>query len=300
MQRAHNIMKLTAYSIVGFWICILFYACTGKTKTEVAESARGFMAAYKEQDIAQMRIYYPDIDNIDIFYASDTAFIEEVIPLSDSGDYQVDIVSVYMTEDNGPEMQHVTLFMTNTGQKQPAYRITDSYGIASCKSYPHYKFAVQTGCLVPDSDLTDQQAIYRLRVAKDLLFYFSKLMYQDLEQNIRVTHTRILEQGKLNAHGSALVENSSDYTLPDLKYIIVYYDDNDRKVGEQSGWVTQAPFESGKTVSFEFFTTFDEAAATADFRLDFDLDLIMQFVMEDDVYTGREYDEFVSKKLIDI
>lgn len=150
------------------------------------------------------------------------------------------------------------------------------------------------------TDLTDQQAIYRLRVAKDLLFYFSKLMYLDLEENIRVTHTRILEKDKQQAHGSAVVENGSDYTLPDLKYIIVYYDDNDRKIGEQSGWVTQTPFESGKSVAFDFYTNYDEVAASADFKLDFDLDLIMQFVMEDDVYTGREYDEFVSKKLIDI
>lgn len=293
-------MKIAVYSIVGVWICMLFCACAGKAKTEVAMSAREFMAAYKDQDIAQMRIYYPEIDNIDIFYASDTSFIEDIIKLNDGGDYQVNVVSVYLTDENKPEMQNIVLFMMPGDTDNTPYRIVDSHGIASWKSYPHYKFAVQTGCITPDKDFTDQQAIYRLRVAKDLLFYFSKLMYQDLEENIRLTGTQFFEQGQQQAHGRALVENGSDYTLPDLKYVILYYDDDNRKIGEQSGWVTQSPLESGKTVAFEFITTFEKEAATADFRLDFDLDLIMEFVMDDDVYTGNEYEEFTSKKLIDI
>lgn len=293
-------MRLVAYSIVVFWVSLWICSCSGGDKAKVEESTRSFMSAYKEQDIEQMRVYYPAIDNIEIFFASDTSFIEEVIPVNRSGDYQVNVTSIYMNEDNSPEMQHIILFLQPVDEQKRDFRITDSQGIASWKSYPHYKFAVQTGCITPAADLTDQQAIYRLRVAKDLLFYFSKLMYLDLEDNIRVTHTRILEKDKQQAHGSAVVENGSDYTLPDLKYIIVYYDDNDRKIGEQSGWVTQTPFESGKSVTFDFYTNYDEVAATADFKLDFDLDLIMQFVMEDDVYTGREYDEFVSKKLIDI
>lgn len=293
-------MRLVLNSIVGFLVLLFIQSCADEAKTKVANSAEEFMAAYHDQDIARMRVVYPGIDNIEIFYASDTSFIESITPLSSSGEYQVEVVSLYLNQENTPEIQNVTLFFVPVDNKEQPFQISDSYGIASWSSYPHYNFAVQTGCMRSSNDLTDQQAMQRLRVAKDLLFYFSKLMYQDLEENIRLTQTTILEQKNQRAHGKAIVENQSDYTLPDLKYIIVYYDENDRKIGEEGGWVTQSPIESGQKIAFDFVTSFDKEAATADFKLDFDLNLIMEFVMGDDVYTGREYEEFVTKKLIDI
>lgn len=293
-------MRLVAYSIIVFCISLLMCGCSGGDKSKVEKSVQGFMNAYKEQNIEQMRVYYPTIDNIEIFYASDTSFIEEIVPIANTDNYEVKVASFYINEENNPEMQSLTFFIQPAKGQKHGFRIVDSQGLGSWRSYPHYKFAVQTGCITPTMTLSDQQASQRLRVAKDLLFYFSKLMYHDLEANIRVKQTKILEQDKKKAHASVIVENTSDYTLPDLKYHIVYYDEKERKIGEESGWVTQEPFESGKAIEFEFYSNYDEATASADFKLDFDLDLIMQFVLEDDAYTGREYEEFIAEKLIDI
>ncbi|MGL4293509.1 MAG: hypothetical protein ACRCSQ_08035 [Bacteroidales bacterium] len=293
-------MRLIINSVVAFLVLILIQSCADGSRNRVEEQAVEFMEAYRGQDIARMRLLYPAIDNIDVFVASDTSFVSHVIPMSREGEFQVEVVSIYMTENNTPEVQNVMLFFEPIDSKRKGYRIYDSKGIASWNNYPHSQFAVETGCIDPRADMTDQQATYRLRVAKDLLFYFSKLMYKELEENIHLTQTHILDHQNQHAKGKAVVENASDYTLPDLKYVIVYYDDQDQKIGEEGGWVTQSPIESGQVVAFEFETSYDKQATTADFKLDFDLELILQFVLNDDIYNGSEYEAFVNKKLIDI
>ena len=277
-------------------------ACKGGNQDEVKNVARQFMSSLQQQDISRMRIYYPTVDNIDIFYASDTALITQVIKEDDQV-YRVEVMSFYLNDDSQVEKKAVSLFIRPDSENRPAhskYHIFDSYGLCSWNSYPHAKFAIHTGCLMKSGQMTDQQLVYRLRVAKDLLFYFSKLMYQDLEQNVRITQTILTQADGNMAHGRALVENRSDYTLPDLRYIIVYYDSNNEIVAEDKGWITKTPIESGQTVSFDFIPYYVSLVNNADFRIDFDMDLILQFVMDDDIYSGNEYEDFITKKLIDI
>lgn len=292
-------MRIKLGYIVGLLFALILQSCSQSNQNSVLNSTKQFLAALKAQDIAGMRVVYPDIDNLDIFYASDTAFIESITPL-DSNGYRVDVVSFYLNEEKGLETQNIIFFFYPASVKSSVYQIKDSYGVSSWTNYPHYKFALQTGCLASDAELSDQQAMYRLRVAKDLLFYFSKLMYQDLEEHVRIINPAVVMKNKLGASGEAVVENLSEYTLPDLRYKIIYYDDDDRKIAEDTGWVTQQPLESGQKVHFKFATSFDQNASTADFQLDFDLNLILEFVLHDDIYTGEEYKQFITKKLINI
>lgn len=280
-------------------LTFLVVSCSNPDKEHIQATATDFMEALKNQDVQKMHELYPDITNIDIFYASDTSFLQ-TIELISKDVAQVNYVSQYLNEAGGMETRKVILFLKSDKDQPNGYVIADSYGLCSWESYPHFPFAIHTGCIETDSDLTDQQAIAQLKIAKDLLFYYAKLLYQDLETNIRITSSTILEQDTQKASGRAVVANSSAYTLPDLRYVIVYYDEMNREIGNEGGWVTQEAFPSGQEISFDFVTNFDPDAATASFKLDFDLELILQFVMEDDVYSGNEYKDFVSKQMTDV
>ena len=294
-----------------FLILIIFtaglYSCSSQKENMAHTTAQNFLGALQSQDMEAMRIYYPDIDNIEVFYACDTFVIENINPLAENG-YLVHASNFYMNDSRDLVIKEVILFIypddynavsvninNNTG-----FYITDSYGLCSWKNYPHYLFAQNTGCINDKLILTDQQAVHRLRVAKDLLFYFSKKMHNDMENSIVVTDKTLLAKDFNSAKGCATVINNSEFTLPDLKYVIVYYDINDKKIGEDNGWVTKDMFAAGDTIKFNFETNFNKKATDATFRLDFDLELILQFVMNDDIYNGSEYMAFISKKLPDI
>ncbi|MEG1615880.1 MAG: hypothetical protein RR202_05100 [Bacteroidales bacterium] len=283
-----------------FFLIVLLSACQKNGREDAEATAKEFLGALKEQDIGKMTALYPEVSNIEIFYASDTSYIEESFQLPKEL-IQVNAVSKYVNEEGEQETHMIVLFLQKpVGKYTSSYVILDSFGLCSAESYPHYQFARNTGCITEEEQLTDQQSIRQLKIAKDLLFFYAKQLYQELEENVQIVRSTIQEQDSDQAKGHALVQNNSDYTLPDLRYIIVYYNDKDQEIGNEGGWVTQEALPSGKAIQFEFTTNFNQEAATAAFKLDFDLDLILQFVLEDDIYTGNEYHQYVSKEYVDI
>ena len=56
-------------------------------------------------------------------------------------------------------------------------------------------------------------------------------------------------------------------------------------------------FPSGDSIRFYFETNFDKKAVDASFKLDFDLELILEFVLNDNIYKGNEYNLYL-KELI--
>ena len=288
-------MKLFKFMLIIIG-AVLLTNCNLKEKNDVENSAKGFFQAYQKVDLPKMKEYYPDVDNIDIFVVSDTAIIERIMNIANDG-FIVKANSFFLNEKGNLEIREIKLFMYPQKDNKDKYIIVDSYGICGCNNYPHYEFALNTGCVDKESKMTEQESIYRLRVAKDLLFYFSKKMYNELEENVMIVSSSINKQDKYRAYGDATVANKSEFTLPDLRYIIVYYNEDGKVIGEDGGWVTKKPFSSGESIRFDFMTDFAMDVVDASFKLDFDLELILQFVMTDDIYTGSEYDDFLSEKL---
>ena len=136
---------------------LLFFSCGQSKKTEAENTAMLFLQALKEQNLEKMRELYPGIDNIEIFYASDTAFIDKSTLLSDEL-ILVNATSKYLNEEGKVETRHVgILLIPVVSNADDTYKIVDSYGICSWESYPHANFAVHTGCISPEDRLTDQQ-----------------------------------------------------------------------------------------------------------------------------------------------
>ena len=256
---------------ISFFIFSVFLNSCSTSKENMAKTtASSFLVALQKQDMSGMRIYYPDIDNIEVFFACDTFVINHINPIDENG-FQIKASNYYLNESKDIVVKEVILFIypddynaisvnikNNTG-----FYITDSYGLCSWKNYPHYEFARNTGCINDKLILSDQQAVHRLRVAKDLLFYFSKRMHNEMENNIIVTDKRLISKDLNHAMGCAIVINNTEFSLPDLKYVITYYDIDNKKVAEDSGWITQEPFASGDTLKFNFETNFNKKATDA-------------------------------------
>ena len=281
-----------AMMIVG--IALACSGCTRGTEQQVRALSQQFMQAYKEQDLGVMRAIYPAVEHIDIFYASDSATVDAVDPVEHTAQYRVSVTSYVIDPGKAPVQRRVVLLFAPVDGASGTYQIIDSEGIAGWPDYPIFEFARRTGCFGHDLALTDQQAMKRLEVARQMLFAFSADMLDELTASIRIMQVHVLGRDAGMVRARAVVSNDSDYTLPDLRYAIVYYGEGDSELGKESGWVTQEAFGTGDTVSFDFLTHYNPAATSCDFRLDFDLELIMQFVMTDDVYTGDEYASFVA------
>ena len=282
----------------------MFISCVSKTESQARKTAENFLMALQEQDVEAMKVYYPDVQNIEVFFACDTFIIENVKPIAENG-YKVKVQNYFLNEARDLIIKDVDLYIypndyqaisvnidNNTG-----YYVTDSYGLCSWKNYPHYDFALNTGCLKKNSVFTDQQAIKRLKIAKELLFYLSRKMHDNMEENIVVTNKKLLSKSLTQAHGCATIVNKSEFTLPDLKYIIQYFDIDNNKIAEEKGWVTKSNLHSGDSLQFSFVTNFQQKAIEASFKLDFDLELILQFVLNDNVYTGDEYYSFITSMI---
>lgn len=279
-----------------FAILCLLVGLTGcdSNRRRAQASAQEFMKAYQEQDVERMRELYPKVDRIEIFYATDSSYLESVDPIEQSDEYRVSFIGLCRVEGDSIETRRVALILRPADESNRAYLIVDSEGVAAWDSYPTYAFALHTGCLAEGAALTDQQALDRLDTAQEMLFDFSTRLYDELEQNIRIMQVHVMGRDAGMVRARAVVSNDSDYTLPDLKYLIVYYDDKDAELASENGWVTQRELGSGESVTFDFLTSYNPAATSCDFKLDFDVDLIMDFVLNDDIYTGNEYAAFIA------
>ncbi|MDO5570054.1 MAG: hypothetical protein Q4F97_01125 [Bacteroidales bacterium] len=291
-------MNKILFPIVVIFSLILF-SCKSDKQKRAETVTEDFLSALKTQDVEKMQQLYPSVLNIEIFFASDTSFIIDSYKLYDNG-IQVSAESQYINENGAVEIRKILFFLYPDEENSNGYLVKDSFGLCSFENYPHFKFAVNTGCISPDNPLTDQQAIKQLKIAKELLYIYARLMYNNLESNIKIVSSTISSRDQYGAQGFATVVNNSEFTLPDLKYIIIYYDDNNNEVYEDTGWVTQNSFEPGQTIGFDFKTKYTPQASNASFELDFDLELILDFVKEDNIYKGTEYKEYIENQLIKI
>lgn len=289
---------MSVYRGVGIiFVSLLLFACSREKEHKAEDVAIEFMSALKLQEFEKMRVIYPAVENIEIFYASDHFEVIGVEGLPGSV-FQVNILSHYKNEEGVQEENLIELFIEKEREEQTSNLIIfDSKGISSLESYPHYKFAVNTGCIDVETYLTDQQAHQKLLESKQMLFAYAKDLYIILEENVRVVSATITQHSSNRATGRAVISNESPFNLPILRYMIVYYDESSQIIHKDKGVVTNEPLLSGKSLVFDFVTQFDEKAANAAFKIEFDLDLILEFVMQDESYSGREYEEFENRNI---
>ena len=66
--------------------------------------------ALQEQDVEAMKVYYPDVQNIEVFFACDTFIIENVKPIAENG-YKVKVQNYFLNEARDLIIKDVDLYI---------------------------------------------------------------------------------------------------------------------------------------------------------------------------------------------
>jgi hypothetical protein len=272
-------------------IAITMINCSGKRKGLAENTTKEFFSAIKNDNSSKISDLYPDFGKIGTYYKSDEIVIKETKALNDK---KVSVmVENSFTNGFGKKFnQTINLYLKPDENDKNIYKIYDSKGITGYEEKEEYIFAVKTGGIKKNVELTDQETAKKLKIASKLMVKYVIEMLLELKTNVKVVSWSWENGYGGSASGKAIVKNNSDFNLPKLKYKITYYRNGD-EITTDDGYVTHDKFMAGMSKSFTFYTSYVGNANTANISLDFDTEMILNYLTSKE-YTGKEYEEFLA------
>lgn len=276
-------------------ISVSFLSCTGKKKLENAEiKVSQLFSAIKDDNEVQMKILYPGIAELASYYKSDTVKIKSS-QFIENDNITVSVTNKFTNGYGKSFTRDITIFLQPDAINPKDYNIIDSKGLCGYEDNDTYTFGLKTGCINPKTDLTDQQIALKLKRAKDLLIEKSLEIYLELKRDVRIVNWSWESGYGGSASGKGIVQNNSQFDLPELKYKITYKDSDGNEITTDDGYVTYDKFYAGQSRSFTFYTSYIGHASRASIEMVFNDDQIIKYVAGKE-YTGKECEEFQIKK----
>lgn len=273
---------------------LIFLLSCGKSQELIdsESTVQKFFKAINEENDELMKKYYPEISTFDSYYKSDSINIKSTKTLNDS----LIIVSAtnYFTNGFGKQSKNELELYIVPDSTHIFSKISDSKGLTDHKENKLYSFALKTGC-IEKSDSTDVQKNKKYTGAYLLAYKYTLDKLIDFKIDVNVVDWR-WEKGYGNsASGKAIVKNNTTFSIPNVKYKITYYDRNENKITTDDGYVSYYAIKPGDSESFTFYTSYVGNASRANISLEFDEDLINEYILESD-YNGNEYQEYMAGK----
>jgi len=292
--NANVFKRLSQVVLITIFIGCVISCSDSKRKKLADKTTMEFFSAVNENDTTKMWILYPALKDYVAYYKSDECVIKETKVLADKK-VSVIVNSSFTNPFGKKSNQTITLFLKPDGDKEDSYKIYDSKGINDYKNDNiFYTFASKTGCIDKNADLTDQEIIQKLKIAQKMMtnYYFDTFI--QLLSHVFITSWNWQLGYGGSASGNGIVKNISGFNLPKLKYTIKYFDSNGNEITTDNGYVTYDMFMSGSSKSFTFYTSYVGNARRAKIDLDFDTEMILNYVASKD-YTGKEFEEYKEK-----
>jgi len=157
-------------------------------------------------------------------------------------------------------------------------------------------FAKEIGCfpLSLSNSYSDVEILSRMKIASYLYYQNYLDIEKELNRKIEVT-TQNWDRGYRNyASGSAIIQNSSSYTLPKLEYEITYYDFDGNITAKDQGIASYNKFHPGDYKSFSFYTANVGDAQYAQIKPVIKDNWVWEFLNKKN-WTGEEFEEYLEK-----
>jgi hypothetical protein len=273
-----------------FLLLPLQASCQRGRHDEARHLVETFLKAWQRQDTPLMQELYPAVAQMDFFFTSDEAHVSTVQRSPSSPTLRVGVVSVFFGAHQEQVQRHIT-FVVDCATPG-AYRIADSYGLACWERYPYYAFACRTGCIRDAATLSDVTLADRMSCARRMLVAFSQSLYEQLDREVHIAESTPTFCDGTRTEGVALIQNDSPYSLPRLRYAIIFYNDNRKELGRTGGWITQETFEPGDVCAFCYEADISPGATLMALVPEFEVELIVDYVMGSDDYNGSEFETF--------
>lgn len=282
-------MKNKATSLLICIISIITVGCN-QNKKLAEQTTKDFFEAIKNSNDDKILELYPEFINIDTYYKSDSIIIKEIE--SNNEDVKVKVENKFKNGFGKSFTQSIELYLKPDSLNSKVLKIYDSKGIRNYFDDDDYQFALNTGCIDKKADITDQEIAVKLKIAKEMIIAYSVDVLIELKKDVKVTKWSWESGYRDSASGKGIVINNSGFDLPNLKYIVTYYDYNGNQVTSDDGYVTYDTFYAGTSKSFTFYTSYVGNAKSANISLTFDDEMIIKYVSKKK-YEGNEYDLYL-------
>jgi hypothetical protein len=274
---------------------MLMTSCLDKEAVSVATNQ--LFSAVKDGNKSKIEAIYPESEDLPSYYKSDKIAIKEIKPLK----HKEALVTVENEFTNGygkTFTRDIKLYLKPDPSDSKKYVVYDSEGFCGWdpEENNEYKFALKTGCIDENQDVTDQQRTKRLEAAQAMLLEAFFEVYLDLKTKVTIKDwSWDTSYYGDSASGKGICVNNSTFSIPKPKYKIVYKDRNGNDITDDDGYITYDVLKPGQSKAFTFYTSYVGNATRASISVDFDEDMILEYIANKD-YTGNEYAEFLAKK----
>ena len=223
-------------------ISFLFVSC--EYNTEVRRVAEDFFDALKVGDVTKMIELYPEVSELGSAYPSVGISIKKINQLPDST-YEVVLLNTYANRMGATRDIETRLFIQphNPDASEEGYYIYDSQGLFFPEADP---------ARIDFQEHTNKFADY-------------------LRENVVADWNWENTYGY--GSGSGVITNNTEFTIPDISFVITYYKRDGTEVTKDSGRLSFELRPSG-TESFSFVTNHIGNASKAEVTLNFDQDFL--------------------------
>jgi len=286
-----TIMKRIIEKFFFGLLIIVAFSCSSKYLSESEETVKTFFKALKESKVDGMAKMYENINLFDSYYKSDSIQILRSSKLNDS----TVLVKVknFFTNGFGKLTNKEIQFLVTTDSTKSFTRIIDSKGLTNHIENDFYDFAKKVGCLKVN-DTTDLEINLKLLEAKTLAHKLQVETLLDFMTNVTVVNWSWESGYGGSASGKGIVKNNTTFSIPKVKYIVKYLDRSGNVLTTDDGYISYDIIDYGESKSFTFYTSYVGNASRASIMLDFDEDMIKEYVLNTKEYEGNEYEQYMN------
>ncbi|MBZ0207568.1 MAG: hypothetical protein K8H89_14695 [Flavobacteriales bacterium] len=270
---------------------VLISSCSeSKLKKEASATALQFFQAIRNSDEAKAAVLYPKFSNLTTYYKSDSALVKGVVHLD-----SLFIVTVdnHFTNGFGKKTEKAIYLLLKTNEDE-SMSIVNSSGLTDFASDDDYKVGLGTGCIAKE-DTLDQSVLFGMAKASTIKVDQAAELLNKLHDGCTVSGWSWESGYAGSASGKGIVQNQSGFSIPRLKYKVIYKDRIGNEITSDDGYISYDPIENGSSKSFTFYTSYVGDASKASIVLDFDPDLVLDFVGQRADWTGNECAEYFDK-----
>ena len=274
--------------LLGLSFTTVFISCeNSKLKKESEVKTQEFFSVLKAGDEKKLAFLYSGFAKLDTYYKSDSARINW-----SSEKNGVITVSVHNRFTNGyGKITEKDIFLMFQADSTGQLKIIDSKGLSDFQDKDEYIFGVNTGCISKTSDTTDQQILTALKKANVVMLDKALNIYIGLKTQLKIVNWNWESGYGGSASGKGIVRNVSTFSVPNLKYKVIYMTSSGDPITSDEGYIAYDAIDAGESKSFTFYTSYIGNATKASIDLNFDEDLIYKYLAKKE-WTGKECEEY--------
>lgn len=276
------------YLLFPLFALFLFSACNSGDKKASEKTVRDFYAALKQEDTLKIKSFYPDFEKLGGYYKSDKI---EILSTDETDDGQMEVkVKNSFTNLKGKKFsQEISFFCQKNPKKPGGFIISDSKGIYGFDETREYQFALQTGFIKPENELTDQETAAKILKSQHLLEILYKEKMEALRKEVVIENWG-WEYGYDNTHanGHGTVVNRSNEDFGIVKYTLTFVDSQGGITQTDDGYLCYDTLRKGESKDFTTMTSQIGAATKAYIQIQYDTYELLEKLYEAK-YKGNEF-----------